>query len=250
MQTYTVVIDDGHGGTASQLVTITINGTNDAAVITGDTAGAVVEAGGVSNAIPGTPTATGNLDATDVDDPADSWTVVGTPTASSNGYGSFTITAAGVWSYTLDNTNPTVQAVPAGGTLTDSFTVATIDGTEQVVTDHHHRDQRRTGGGGRQQRRRCGERERRQPGENTVCGRPVGGRQRADERHRRRQRRHQDGDGGQRLGRQHRDRDRWPLRRADALQPMAPGAICSTTPTPTPRRWCGARPPPRPSPTR
>jgi VCBS repeat-containing protein len=134
VQTYTVVIDDGHGGTASQLVTITINGTNDAAVITGDTTGAVVEAGGVANAIPGTPTDTGNLDATDVDDPADSWTVVGIPTASSNGYGSFTITADGVWSYTLDNTNPTVQGLNGSATLTDSFTVATIDGTEQVVT--------------------------------------------------------------------------------------------------------------------
>ena len=134
VQTYTVVIDDGHGGTASQLVTITINGTNDAAVITGDTTGAVVEAGGVSNGIPGTPTVGGNLDATDVDDPPDSWEVVGTPTASANGYGSFTITAAGVWSYTLNNNHPTVQSLPAGGTLGDSFTVATIDGTEQVVS--------------------------------------------------------------------------------------------------------------------
>ena len=39
VQTYTVEIDDGHGGTASQLVTITINGTNNAAVISGDTRG-------------------------------------------------------------------------------------------------------------------------------------------------------------------------------------------------------------------
>ncbi len=36
-------------GTA-QLVTLTINGANDAAVITGDTSGAVVEAGGVAPA--------------------------------------------------------------------------------------------------------------------------------------------------------------------------------------------------------
>ena len=46
----------------------------------------------------------------------------------------FTITAAGVWTYTLDNTNAAVQALAVGGTLTDTFTVATIDGTEQVVT--------------------------------------------------------------------------------------------------------------------
>ena len=194
VQTYTVEIDDGHGGTVSQLVTITITGTNDAAVITGDSTGAVVEAGGVNNAIPGTPTDGGDLDATDVDDPPDSWTEVGTPTASGNGYGRYTIAAAGVWSYTLDNSHPTVQALPADGSIGDSFTVATIDGTEQVVVDHHHRSQRRAGGGGRQQRRRCGDRER------GSRRRPVGGRQRADERHRRRHRRHQDGVGGQRLG--------------------------------------------------
>ena len=125
MQTYTVEIADGHGGTASQLVTITINGTNDAAVITGDTTGNVIEAGGVNNAIPGTPIDSGNLDSTDVDDPADSWEEVVSPTASVNSYGTFTITAAGVWTYTLDNTNAAVQGIPASGTLTDSFTVAT-----------------------------------------------------------------------------------------------------------------------------
>ena len=40
-------------------MTITINGANDAAVITGDTTGSVVEAGGVANGTPGTPIATG-----------------------------------------------------------------------------------------------------------------------------------------------------------------------------------------------
>ena len=44
------------------------------------------------------------------------------------------MTAAGVWTYTLDNTNSAVQALNVGGTLTDTFTVTTIDGTAQVVT--------------------------------------------------------------------------------------------------------------------
>ena len=39
-----------------------------------------------------------------------------------------------MWTYTLDNSNAAVQALNAGGTLTDSFTVTTIDGTSQVVT--------------------------------------------------------------------------------------------------------------------
>ena len=114
VQTYTVEIADGHGGTATQSVTITINGTNDAAVITGETTGTVVEAGGVNNGTPGTPTATGDLNSTDVDDPADSWEVISFPTASTNGYGTYTLDAAGVWTYTLDNNNAAVQALNVG----------------------------------------------------------------------------------------------------------------------------------------
>ena len=48
---------------------------------------------------------TGNLNSTDVDNPPDAWTAVGTATASANGYGSYTLTATGVWIYTLDNSN-------------------------------------------------------------------------------------------------------------------------------------------------
>ena len=49
-------------------------------------------------------------------------------------FGSYTLTAAGVWTYTLDNGNPAVQARNVGQTLTDTFTVTTIDGTQQLVT--------------------------------------------------------------------------------------------------------------------
>ena len=108
--TFTATTVDG----TSQLVTITINGTNDAAVISGVTSGAVVEAGGVANGTPGTPTATGDLNSTDVDNPNDAWTAVSSPTASANGFGSYTLTAAGVWTYTLDNSNAAVQALNVG----------------------------------------------------------------------------------------------------------------------------------------
>ena len=128
--TFTVFAIDG----TSQVVTITINGTNDAAVVSGATTGSVVEAGGIANGSPGTPTVTGDLNFTDVDDPNDAWTAVGTPIASANGYGSYTLTAAGVWTYTLDNSNAAVQALNVGQTLTDTFTVATVDGTAQLVT--------------------------------------------------------------------------------------------------------------------
>src|SRR5436190_703333 len=109
-----------------QVVTVTINGANDAPVISGVASGSVTEAGGINNGTPGTPTATGNLNSTDVDNPSDAWTAVGTATTSTNGYGSYTLTAAGAWTYTLNNTNAAVQALNVGQTLTDSFTPTTF----------------------------------------------------------------------------------------------------------------------------
>src|SRR5947208_5496461 len=79
----------------SQVVTITINGTNDAAVISGTTIGAVTEAGGVANGTPGTPTASGTLTDTDVDNAANSFQAVAAGTASSDGYGTYARTEEG-----------------------------------------------------------------------------------------------------------------------------------------------------------
>ena len=128
--TFTVFTVDG----TSQVVTITINGANDAAVISGATTGRVIEAGGVDNGTPGTPTATGDLNSTDVDNPNDALDgrrhAAAAPAASAR----YTLTAAGVWTYTLDNSNPAVQALNVGQTLTDTFTATTVDGTAQLVT--------------------------------------------------------------------------------------------------------------------
>ena len=56
------------------------------------------------------------------------------PTASDGGYGTFTMTADGVWIYTLNDDDHAVQALNVGDTLTDTFTVTSVDGTEQVMT--------------------------------------------------------------------------------------------------------------------
>jgi VCBS repeat-containing protein len=125
--TFTVTTIDG----TPQVVTVTINGANDPAIICGDTTGCVTEAAGCK---PGMPVATGRLTDTDVDNPPNSFTAVCSPKASTGGYGTFTMTAAGVWTYTLDNTNSAVQALNVCDKLTDTFTVTTIDGTPQVVT--------------------------------------------------------------------------------------------------------------------
>ena len=90
--------------------------------------------GRVDNGTPGTPTATGTLTDTDVDNPANTFTAVAAGTASTGGYGTYAMTAAGVWTYSLDNSNSAVQALNANQTLTDTFTVTTVDGTPQIVT--------------------------------------------------------------------------------------------------------------------
>ena len=121
------------GGTP-EVVTITIQGSDDPAIVSGDTHGSVVEAGGAHNATHGVPIATGLLTDTDVDDPSNTFMAVTRPQTSDHGYGSFTMTVDGHWTYTLDNGNCAVQALNVGQTLTDSFVVKTVDGTAQAVT--------------------------------------------------------------------------------------------------------------------
>ena len=125
---FTVTTVDG----TAQIVTVTINGANDAAVISGTSTGSVIEAGS-SNA-GGTPTATGTVTDTDVDNTPNSFTAVAAGAATTNGYGTYGMTAGGVWTYTLDNANPTVNALNNGQTLIDTFNVTTVDGTTQLVT--------------------------------------------------------------------------------------------------------------------
>ncbi|UUM31886.1 VCBS domain-containing protein [Vibrio japonicus] len=48
--------------------------------------------------------------------------------------GTFRVDANGKWTYVLDNGNETVDALNVDETLTETFTVKSEDGTEQVVT--------------------------------------------------------------------------------------------------------------------
>jgi VCBS repeat-containing protein len=121
-------------GDTPEVVTVTIQGSNDPAVVSGDKHGYVVEAGGVHNATHGVPTATGLLTDTDVDNPPNTFLAVTSPQTSDHGYGSFSMTVDGHWTYTLDNANCAVQALNVGQTLTDAFVVKTVDGTAQTVT--------------------------------------------------------------------------------------------------------------------
>ena len=123
----TVTTADG----TTQEIRVVITGTNDAAVIVGAITGAVIEAGGVSNGVPGTRTATGTLTSTDIDGTANLFTEESNGTSS---YGNFLMSTAGVWTYNLNNSNSTVDALVAGATLSDSFTVTAADGTAQLIS--------------------------------------------------------------------------------------------------------------------
>jgi len=129
---FNVTVDDGQGGTATTTLTINVSGANDTATITGQESGNVTEAGSANSG--GIPTATGDLLSTDVDNTTDKFQAVLVATASASGYGTFTVSDAGVWTYTLDNSNPTVDAMNSDSDpLTDSFTVYSEDGTAKVV---------------------------------------------------------------------------------------------------------------------
>ncbi len=127
---YTIRATDSSGtigNSVDQPVTITITGSNDAAVIAGTTTGVVVEDSLIN-------TISGTLTATDVDNSNNVFQAISTPTTSINGYGTFTVTADGVWTYSLDNSNTTVNGLNTIDSLSDTFVVRSADGTEQTIT--------------------------------------------------------------------------------------------------------------------
>ncbi|WP_371920813.1 VCBS domain-containing protein [Pseudomonas sp. GV085] len=128
---FSVQVSDGLGGVATQLVTITITGSNDAPVLsfaTGNAAGAVQEDIKLS--------VSGQFSAADIDhDATASWTINGSPTGT---YGSIAVDSTGQWTYTLANgTNgvaSAVQSLKAGESHEDVFTVQVSDGLGGVAT--------------------------------------------------------------------------------------------------------------------
>ena len=121
--TITYTASDG----STQLITVTITGTDDASVITGTVTGGVNE-GNVGDA---PVTAAGSISISDVD--ADDSPLFGDVglTVGDNGYGSFVL-SGGTWTYTLDQS--AVQDLDAGDLVNDTITYTASDGSTQQIT--------------------------------------------------------------------------------------------------------------------
>ena len=117
-ETFAIAASDG----ASATVTITITGADDPSIIGGTLAGAVTEDATVT-------TAGGTASITDVDS-----TVTFTAQTDVDGtYGTFSLATTGVWTYTLDNSDADTNALADGVEETDSFAIATSDGSTASV---------------------------------------------------------------------------------------------------------------------
>ena len=117
----TITFTSADGTTETQVITIT--GANDVAVITLTASDTLVTEDDLSNV-----TATGTISVSDAD------TGENTVTASAL-YGTVVINS-GVWTYSLDSSNATVNALTDGASLPDTITFTSADGTTetQVIT--------------------------------------------------------------------------------------------------------------------
>ncbi|MCE7578102.1 retention module-containing protein [Aliivibrio fischeri] len=119
---FVVQVDDGQGGTNQIEVVIDIAGTNSSPGIIGDTTGEIKE-DAVVNVIDGDLNS-GDLDTQDTL----TWEIVG----STGQYGQFTLDQNGHWTYTLDNSNNTVNGLKEGAELVDTITVKVTDSFGEV----------------------------------------------------------------------------------------------------------------------
>ncbi|WP_372437907.1 VCBS domain-containing protein [Pseudomonas chlororaphis subsp. aureofaciens] len=130
-EVFSVQVSDGLGGVDTQLVTITVTGSNDAPVLsfaTGNDAGAVQEDTTLS--------VSGQFSSTDIDHAATAtWSIVGANTGS---FGSIAVDSSGQWTYTLangtDGVSSAVQSLKAGESYDEVFSVQVSDSLGGVDT--------------------------------------------------------------------------------------------------------------------
>ena len=122
-------VADPLGASSGATASFDVTAVNDPAVIGGTRTGSVTEAA-LGNA--GIATSSGQLTISDKDNAANFRTV--TDQQSLSGYGTVSLTAAGAWTYNLNNAVLAVERLATGQTVTDSFWAIAADGTQSLVT--------------------------------------------------------------------------------------------------------------------
>ncbi|PBJ01930.1 S-layer family protein [Pseudomonas sp. ACN5] len=118
-EVFSVQVSDGLGGVDTQLVTITVTGSNDAAVLS---------SASVTLSETNAPLTTGgSLTISDIDSPQSFQAQSNT----AGSYGLFSIGTGGAWTYVADSAH---NEFAAGTTYTDTFAVSSADGTLTSVT--------------------------------------------------------------------------------------------------------------------
>ncbi|MBN3861189.1 type I secretion C-terminal target domain-containing protein [Pseudomonas frederiksbergensis] len=120
-EVFSVQVSDGLGGVDTQQVTVTVTGSNDAAVLS---------SASVTLSETNAPlTSGGSLTVSDIDSPESFQAQSNT----AGSYGKFSIGTDGAWAYVADSAH---NEFAAGTTYTDTFAVSSADGTLTSVTVH------------------------------------------------------------------------------------------------------------------
>ncbi|NKF52814.1 hypothetical protein G3R49_19870, partial [Shewanella sp. WXL01] len=110
-----------------QKITVTINGTDDRAVIAGTSTATLTEDKDVHS---GQLRIDGALSVTDADNSQAQFTAE----TLQGQFGTLSIDDLGHWIYTADNSQSAIQGLKTGESFTDTLVVHSIDGTEQQIT--------------------------------------------------------------------------------------------------------------------
>ncbi|MCL1068958.1 VCBS domain-containing protein, partial [Shewanella olleyana] len=116
-------VTDGSGGSVNQTATLTVTGTNDAAIFGGVATGSVTDQTGLS--------ATGQLTVTDVDTGQSNFQAA---TGLTGTHGTLDIDASGHWTYSLNTGDATVKALTTNSRpITDHVAIASADGSTKII---------------------------------------------------------------------------------------------------------------------
>lgn len=120
---FSFLVNDGEDfADTSATITFNVTATNDTASFGGDLTGAIVE---------GTDTTNGAATVSDPDTGENGFTDA---TGLAGTYGTLDIISSGAWTYTLDNSNASINSLPAGEALNDTISVTSIDGSTQDIS--------------------------------------------------------------------------------------------------------------------